>query len=55
MEDEGHPLQFPWTFSYFKKVANKSYEDNTFTLGTTASVRRPCGALLLLSPQSFCS
>jgi len=38
MEDEGHPLQFPWTFSYFKKVANKSYEDNTFTLGTTASV-----------------
>jgi len=38
MDDEGHPLQFPWTFSYFKKVANKSYEDNTFTLGTTASV-----------------
>ena len=33
-----HPLQFPWTFTYFKKVANKSYEENTYTLGTTASV-----------------
>ena len=35
---EIHPLQFPWTFTYFKKIANKSYEENTYTLGTTSSV-----------------
>jgi hypothetical protein len=33
-----HPLAYPWTFTYFKKVANKSYEENTFTLGTTETV-----------------
>ena len=33
-----HPLTYPWTFTYFKKVANKSYEENTYTLGTTATV-----------------
>ena len=33
-----HPLAYPWTFTYFKKVANKSYEENTFTLGTTSTV-----------------
>ena len=37
-EGEAHPLQFPWTFTYFKKIANKSYEENTYTLGTTSSV-----------------
>ena len=38
MTDELHPLAYPWTFTYFKKVANKSYEENTFTLGTTSTV-----------------
>ena len=33
-----HPLTYPWTFTYFKKVANKSYEENTYTLGMTATV-----------------
>jgi len=43
-EDDGaeagpvHPLSYPWTFTYFKKVANKSYEENTYTLGTTSTV-----------------
>ena len=37
---ESHPLQFPWTFTFFKKAANKGYEENTSTLGTTESVRR---------------
>ena len=37
---ETHPLQFPWTFTFFKKAANKGYEENTSTLGTTESVRR---------------
>eukprot|EP00962_Isochrysis_galbana_P034503 scaffold11693_cov115-Isochrysis_galbana.AAC.7 len=32
-------LMYPWSFSYFKKVANKSYEDNTFALGTVQTVR----------------
>jgi len=36
--EEGHALTYPWTFTYFKKVANKSYEENTFTLGTTSTV-----------------
>ena len=36
---ESHPLQFPWTFTFFKKAANKGYEENTSTLGTTESVR----------------
>jgi len=35
---ETHPLQFPWTFTFFKKAANKGYEENTSTLGTTESV-----------------
>ena len=38
---ESHPLQFPWTFTFFKKAANKGYEENTSTLGTTESVRPP--------------
>jgi len=38
MGEEGHALTYPWTFTYFKKVANKSYEENTFTLGTTSTV-----------------
>ena len=38
-EDQTHPLQFPWTFTYFKKMANKGYEENTSTLGTTKTVR----------------
>ena len=38
---ETHPLQFPWTFTFFKKAANKGYEENTSTLGTTESVRPP--------------
>lgn len=37
-EHETHPLQYPWTFTYFKKIANKSYEENTYTLGTTSTV-----------------
>ena len=37
MSDEA-TLAYPWTFTYFKKVANKSYEDNTYTLGTTHTV-----------------
>jgi hypothetical protein len=36
---ESHPLQFPWTFTFFKKAANKGYEENTSMLGTTESVR----------------
>jgi len=27
-------LSSPWVFTYFKKAPNKSYEDNTSTLGT---------------------
>merc|ERR1719231_648919 len=38
MTDQQHPLQYAWSFTYFKKVANKSYEDSTFTLGTTRTV-----------------
>jgi len=38
MTMEVHTLAYPWTFTYFKKVASKSYEDNTYTLGTTATV-----------------
>eukprot|EP00966_Prymnesium_polylepis_P281139 6495533-Prymnesium_polylepis.1 len=38
---EEHPLQYEWNFTYFKKVANKSYEDSTFTLGTTRTVHTP--------------
>jgi hypothetical protein len=38
-EDTTHQLQYPWTFTYFKKVAAKSYEENTYTLGTTSTVR----------------
>ena len=41
MGDDTHALAYPWTFTYFKKVANKSYEENTFTLGTTETVRPP--------------
>jgi hypothetical protein len=42
-DTEGHPLAYPWTFSYFKKVANKSYEENTFTLGQVETVSAtPC-------------
>ena len=37
-EVESHPLQFPWTFTFFKKAVNKGYEENTSTLGTTESV-----------------
>mmetsp|Transcript_72833 Transcript_72833/g.161836 ORF Transcript_72833/g.161836 Transcript_72833/m.161836 type:complete len:190 (-) Transcript_72833:342-911(-) len=33
-----HPTQHAWTFTYFKKVANKSYEDSTFTMGTARTV-----------------
>ena len=29
------------TFTFFKKAANKGYEENTSTLGTTATVRLP--------------
>ena len=47
---ETHPLQFPWTFTFFKKAANKGYEENTSVLGTTESVRsaRP---LVSLGPR----
>ena len=31
-------LQSPWVFTYFKKAPNKSYEDNTSTLGTVRTV-----------------
>ena len=37
-EEDTHALAYPWTFTYFKKVANKSYEENTYTLGTTSTV-----------------
>ena len=38
MATEEHSLSYPWTFTYFKKVAIKSYEENTYTLGTTSTV-----------------
>ena len=41
MSVETHALAFPWHFTYFKKVASKSYEENTYTLGTTTTVRQP--------------
>lgn len=28
MGEEGHALTYPWTFTYFKKVANKSCARN---------------------------
>ncbi|EOD07774.1 hypothetical protein EMIHUDRAFT_460036 [Emiliania huxleyi CCMP1516] len=31
-------LTYPWSFSYFKKVANRSYEENTSALGTVQTV-----------------
>jgi len=31
---EDHALQHHWTFTYFKKVANKDYETSTYNLGT---------------------
>jgi len=37
-EIETHPLQFPWTFTFFKKMANRGYEENTSMLGTTETV-----------------
>ena len=55
---ESHPLQFPWTFTFFKKAANKGYEENTSTLGTTESVRRarhlrfPWPRLALCQPRA---
>ena len=33
------PLSAAWSFTYFKKLASKSYEDNTTVLGTVRSVR----------------
>ncbi len=38
------PLSAAWSFTYFKKLASKSYEDNTVTLGTVRSVRIPAPA-----------
>ncbi|KAL1495917.1 hypothetical protein AB1Y20_014559 [Prymnesium parvum] len=38
MVEEEHSLEHEWTFTYFKKVANRSYEDSTFTLGTCKTV-----------------
>jgi len=45
-------LAYPWSFSYLKKVPNKSYEDSTVSLGTVKTaedfwqlyvhLRRPC-------------
>ena len=43
-EEDTHALAYPWTFTYFKKVANKSYEENTYTLGTTSTVRPAAAA-----------
>ena len=37
IEPEEHALQASWAFTYFKKNQNKSYEDNTTTLGTVRS------------------
>ena len=37
MDTDTHALQASWAFTYFKKNANKSYEDNTTTLGTVRS------------------
>jgi hypothetical protein len=50
METEGHPLAFPWAFTYFKKVANKSYEENTYNLGTCQSVHGSPSAFASLVP-----
>jgi hypothetical protein len=38
VHDDQHPLQFDWTWTFFKKVQNKSYEECTHTLGTTDTV-----------------
>ena len=48
---ESHPLQFPWTFTFFKKAANKGYEENTSTLGTTESVRRAMAIQLIVAEE----
>ena len=37
MDTDTHALQASWAFTYFKKNQNKSYEDNTTTLGTVRS------------------
>ena len=44
-EIETHPLQFPWTFTFFKKMANRGYEENTSMLGTTETVHQHCSRL----------
>lgn len=49
--EEDHPLQYPWTFTYFKKVANRGYEDSTFNMGTVKTVRRRRDGQQLLQPR----